>query len=670
MERNFTVLRLVRAVLLACVLCGAVEVRAQIAQVMGRRYIKVIQPMELKGRELNPYRVYSLADAVRYYSGIQFKDYGGIGGLSTINVRSLGSERIGVFYNGIELGNAMNGQVDLSRFSLDNVGNLSLYSGRKSDIFQSATDYASTGSLYITTRRPTFAEGSKTNVTAKVRGGYPLMVNPSLMVEHDLGHYVTLSASGELYYTRGNYPFRYRRANTKKELVYDFRSLRKNDEVYATRLEASLNGIFENGVWSVFAYHYGSDRGIPGPIVNNLRYRGEELSQRNHFVQGNLKFDVAEGYRTQVNYKFSADYTHYVNNDDKVQKVDEIYRSYDVYLSNSHLYMIMPGWDVSAAYDVHFNSLSKRDGVTSAVPADFELPMRLKNLLSLSTQSAIWFLQAQASVLGTYVKNFTQRKGFPVHADEKAISPALLLSYTPSRRVDFSIQAFAKHTYRVPSYNDRYLSRQESEWLLPESQWQYNFGLVFSNNGDGVVREYGASAEGFFHDIRNMIIAYPKGQLYRWSMVNLGHVYSYGAETSVYMRYRIASEFDLMLRAQYTYKRAEDVTHRYDTYYRNQIPNIPWHSGSAVVNMAWRGWSINYSFLYVGKRYSRQENIPYYRMAPWYTHDVSLAKAFKVGTGEMRIMLEVNNTLGQDFEIVTNYPMPSQLYRLTLMADI
>ena len=71
MERNFTGLRLVRAVLLACVLSGAVEVRAQIAQVMGRRYIKVIQPMELKGRELNPYRVYSLADAVRYYSGIQ-----------------------------------------------------------------------------------------------------------------------------------------------------------------------------------------------------------------------------------------------------------------------------------------------------------------------------------------------------------------------------------------------------------------------------------------------------------------------------------------------------------------------------------------------------------------------------------------------------------------------
>ena len=46
---------------------------------------------ELKGRELKELSVYSVADALRYFSGVQVKDYGGVGGLKTVNIRSLGT---------------------------------------------------------------------------------------------------------------------------------------------------------------------------------------------------------------------------------------------------------------------------------------------------------------------------------------------------------------------------------------------------------------------------------------------------------------------------------------------------------------------------------------------------------------------------------------------------
>ena len=39
----------------------------------------------------------SVADAIRYFSGVQLKDYGGVGGIKTINVRSLGSAHTAVF---------------------------------------------------------------------------------------------------------------------------------------------------------------------------------------------------------------------------------------------------------------------------------------------------------------------------------------------------------------------------------------------------------------------------------------------------------------------------------------------------------------------------------------------------------------------------------------------
>ena len=100
--------------------------------IYSNRMQKKMSPVQiLSGKELEKLNVYSVADALRYFSGVQIKDYGGIGGLKTVNIRSMGSHHVGVFYDGIELGNAQNGVVDLGRFSLDNMEVISLYNGQK-----------------------------------------------------------------------------------------------------------------------------------------------------------------------------------------------------------------------------------------------------------------------------------------------------------------------------------------------------------------------------------------------------------------------------------------------------------------------------------------------------------------------------------------------------------
>ena len=76
---------------------------------------EIIKPHKLSGIELERMNSQSVADALRYFSGVQIKDYGGIGGVKTVNIRSMGSNHVGVFYNGVQLGNAQNGQVDLGR---------------------------------------------------------------------------------------------------------------------------------------------------------------------------------------------------------------------------------------------------------------------------------------------------------------------------------------------------------------------------------------------------------------------------------------------------------------------------------------------------------------------------------------------------------------------------
>ncbi len=89
--------------------------------VTAQSYKEVIPSQILKGRELEALRSHSVADALRYFSGVQIKDYGGVGGLKTVNIRSMGTNHMGVYYNGIELGNAQNGQIDLGKFSMENL---------------------------------------------------------------------------------------------------------------------------------------------------------------------------------------------------------------------------------------------------------------------------------------------------------------------------------------------------------------------------------------------------------------------------------------------------------------------------------------------------------------------------------------------------------------------
>ena len=82
---------------------------------------EIIPSQKLKGKDLERLNTQSIADALRYFAGLQVKDYGGVGGVKTVNVRSMGSQHVGIVYDGVMLGNAQNGQIDLGQFSLDTV---------------------------------------------------------------------------------------------------------------------------------------------------------------------------------------------------------------------------------------------------------------------------------------------------------------------------------------------------------------------------------------------------------------------------------------------------------------------------------------------------------------------------------------------------------------------
>ena len=73
--------------------------------------------------------VTDVADALHRIPGVTLRDYGGAGGMKTVSVRGFGAKHTGVSYDGIMLSDCQSGEIDLSRYSLDNVDQLSLVIG-------------------------------------------------------------------------------------------------------------------------------------------------------------------------------------------------------------------------------------------------------------------------------------------------------------------------------------------------------------------------------------------------------------------------------------------------------------------------------------------------------------------------------------------------------------
>ena len=624
-------------------------------------YREVIPHQSLKGETLQRLSSLSVADALRYFSGVQLKDYGGVGGLKTVNVRSMGSHHVGVFYDGVEVGNAQNGVVDLGQFSLDNVEEVSLYNGQKSAIFQPATEFGNAGSVYIRTRRPKFSEGEHRHLRLQTRVASSDMLRLSSLWEERISASLCSSLNAEVLSSSGKYKFRYRRKNADGSVAYDTTAVRQNGDIWAVRLEGNLHGLFNGGGWALKGYTYHSQRGIPGAIVSNVWRRGERQGDHNSFVQLSGQKAISSSFSTRWLAKYAYYNTHYVNRDSTTRHVDNRYRQQEVYLSSSNVVELLPGWSASLSYDFRFNTLR------ADLPL-FAYPHRFTNLMSVATAYNHRRFSIQASLLGNSIKDHART--LVSRKSTQTLTPALFMNVAPWSAVPMTVRAYVKKSFRMPTFNDLFYTDMGNAALNPESAIQYNIGVNYSTLSQPRSTRVSLSMDAYYNTVHDKIVAYPKGQQFRWTMLNLGRVHIKGMDVEAQVIQQLTPMWRLDVRAQYTYQDARDVTNPTDTYYHHQIPYVPWHSGSLVVGVASDCWTLDYSFIYVGKRYNQQENIRYNYMQPWYTNDVHGSYTFKWGKKRCRLTAEVNNLLDQDYDVILNYPMPKRNYAVGLTVEM
>ncbi|RFZ94314.1 TonB-dependent receptor [Mucilaginibacter conchicola] len=614
----------------------------------------------IKGPELERLNSFSVADAIKFFSGVQLKDYGGIGGLKTINVRSLGTNHTAVFYDGMQMGNAQNGQVDLGRISLDNIEEIALYSGQKSEIYQPAKAFSAASALYLQTIRPKFEDGQRTRMRIGFKTGSFGLINPSVLWQQKLSDNISSTVSAEWTKADGIYKYRYTNG------VYNTTLTRDNSDIDAWRVEAGLNGqLADSSGWSVKVYNYSSERGLPGAIVSNKFSFSQRQWDRNTFMQSSWQTNSNKRYSLMLNAKYADDYQRYLDpeyiTDEGV--LDNRFHQHELYLSAANRYRITPVWDVALSTDYQLNTLD-------ANLYHFAYPTRNTFLTALASQLKLKRFNLQASVLGTFVDD--KVKAFESAGNKTEFTPAVTASWQPFADNGFLLRAFYKNIFRMPTFNDLYYTYIGNTLLKPEYAKQYDLGFTYSRSfSNSPITSLSIQTDAYYNKVKDKIVAIPGANLYRWIMYNIGNVSIKGLEVNLQTTWKAGSEVNVNAAVNYTYQQArytdQGVTFAYN------IPYIPLHSGSFTAGAEYKKFELNYSYLYTGMRYTQLSNNQdhiYNQLEPWYTHDASVGYNTIIYKRKTKLVLEINNLLNQDREIIANFPMPRRFYRLKISYNI
>ena len=634
-----------------------------VSDIYQTREVRSTAPLQIFSKDaLKNLNALQVSDAVKHFAGVTVKDYGGIGGLKTISIRSLGAQHTAVGYDGITLTDCQTGQIDLGRFSLDNVDQLSLSNGQSDNIFQPARFFASAGILNIQTLTPRFEDGKHTNISASFKTGSWGLVNPSLLLEQRISRKWTVSANSEWMSSDGHYPYTLYYGNEEGDL--SSREKRKNTDVQTFRAEAGLYGNFsDKEQWRLKAYYFQSSRGLPNATTFYYTHSSQRLWDKNTFIQSQYKKEFNRQWVFQTSAKWNWSYQRYLDPDYKgsTGEIENSYYQQEYYLSGAVLYRLLNNLSFSLSSDGSINTMN-------ANLNDFAHPTRYSWLTAFAGKYVNNWLTLSASALATVIYEQTDKGGSA--GNHRKLSPYVSASFKPFDKEEFRIRIFYKDIFRLPSFNDLYYGETGNNKLKPENARQYNIGLTYSKDVCPFLPYLSATVDAYYNKITDKIIAYPTKNLAVWSMRNLGSVEIKGIDVTGNVSLQPCEKLRINLSGNYTYKRALDVTNsdpasEEGRTYKHQIAYTPRVSGSGQVGIETSWVNLSYSFLFSGKRYAVGQNIAANRLDSYSDHSISASRDFRIKKVTTSLSVEMLNIMNKNYEIVKSFPMPGRSVRAT-----
>jgi len=598
----------------------------------------------------------NVADAVRNFSGVNIKDYGGIGGLKTVSVRGLGADHLAVLYDGVAINDAENGQIDLGKYNLNGIGQITLYNAQPENILSPARSFASASVIAIDPVQPHLSPEKPYKIVLGVNGGSFGFVNPYLQWQQRISDRWSYVLNGYLESANGRYKFK----NT--EDGSDTLQNRINGDVRDQRIDGSLYW-FKNdsNKFSLHINYYNSNRGLPAAIINYNSFSDERLWNRDAFVQASYLHTWSNGLQLLLNTKLSREYTRY--NDPSYLNgtggIDSRYTQREAYQSVALGYHITSNLQVSYAGDVAIAAEGAASPNNSI--SNYAFPSRFTFQEVLASKLTVGRWRFEGDLLHSYVNEWVKIGAVP--PKQNALSPTLLATFQPFAKPDLQLRAFYKDVFREPTLDEQYLFAPSGKRdIKPEFAKQFDFGLAYRKAFDSFLEYLTLTADGFYNKVTNKIIDLPQKNPDIPSVINLGSANISGVDIGIKTQTRQSSGWKGSLSANYTYQHTVDKVHEL------QIPYVPANTLALNAGVEYKSFGVYYNQVVSSSRlYLEDANSV---LDGYAEGDLALVYKGVISTKAITFSAHINNLFNQQYAIVRSFPMPGRSYLFSFQINI
>lgn len=618
-----------------------------------RDYVSTAPKYSVAAGDMARMGVTDISSALHRLPGVTLRDYGGAGGLKTMSVRGFGAQHTAVMYDGVALSDCQSGQIDVSRYTLNDVSGLSLVIGDNDDIFIPAKNAAAAAALHINTvNAPTSDLGTHAHAQIKIGSwGY---TNPFMKIEKNLSEKLSISIAGDYIYAENDYPY------TIMNVTEKVSARRQNSRMNSGHAELNMTYRPKAGnMLTLKAYYYDNSRRLPGMVHYYVNASREQMRDQNAFAQMSWRGSLSEKVRMAVTGKFNYAMTDYRDPSYPGGIKDHQYWQREAYASASMLYTPANHWALAYSADYAFNNLTGSDVST------YRDPLRHTVLQSATAKFTTGHITAMARLLYSIYENGAKRGD---SADDVShLSPSLSINWRlPGSELLF-LRLSYKDIFRSPSFNELYYEHYGSTRLKPERTNQLNLGATWHHDY-ARQSDFTITADIYYNKVKDKIIAVPYN-MFMWTNINMGRVRTIGVDATAAATHRIGESHAIILHGNYTLQKVTNRTPG-DKHYGKQIAYTPEHTGS--MSAAWENPWVNVSVngTIVSSRWPNNEHYQGTMLNGYQDFGATLYRDIKLKKCQLSLRFDVKNILNKQYEIVGYYPMPGRSWMATAGVKI
>ncbi len=214
--------------------------------------------------------------------------------------------------------------------------------------------------------------------------------------------------------------------------------------------------------------------------------------------------------------------------------------------------------------------------------------------------------------------------------------------FTPS----LSLRGAYSTNYRLPTFNDLYWEPGGNPELKAEFSSSGEIGLDYQ------LKDLRVGAGWYVIKSKDLIQWRPVTQDF-WQPVNIDKASNQGLEFMASYN-RVIGNHSVVLRANYDYTLATDDNSD------KQLIYVPKHRAGGVLDYSWKKWGFNYNLQYVGKVFTTTSNSE--SLDDYLLSDISLIRSLCKDIVTLNV--KVNNLFNVNYQSVAFRPMPGRNYVL------